>query len=381
MTEAAKSMSRRGALFAGAGLAAAAAGLVSAGPASAASRPAAQSELTRLTPRQQAAQRVVFSYPGATVPRSLLDLIAEGLAGGVILFGDNVTSLAQITAAVAAMKEARRRSPVSSPLLVMTDQEGGEVRRIPGGPTLSEKQIGESAHPSAAAADAGRQAGELLRGAGVNVNLAPVLDVFRTPGDFDDEFQRSYSSDPRVAARCGAAFIRAQQAHGVAATAKHFPGLGSATKEQNTDVGPVTLTASRAQLRSIDEYPYPPAIDAGVRLVMVSWATYPHLDPDRPAGLSERIVKGELRGRLGFRGVTVTDAINAGALTPFGTESQNAVSAANAGMDLILECTRSVSAGVTVVDGLAKALTDDRLSRSEFDAAIARIEALRWALS
>ncbi|MEY9844187.1 glycoside hydrolase family 3 N-terminal domain-containing protein [Streptacidiphilus sp. MAP5-3] len=381
MTEAARSLSRRGALLAGAGLAAAAAGLASAGPASAASRPAARGALTRLTPRQQAAQRVVFSYPGAAVPQSLLDLIVQGLAGGVILFGDNVTSLAQITAAVTEMKEARRQSPVRSPLLVMTDQEGGEVRRLPGGPTLSQKQIGESANPSAAAADAGRQAGELLRGAGVNVNLAPVLDVFRTPGDFDDEFQRSYSSDPRVAARCGAAFIRAQQAHGVAATAKHFPGLGSATKEQNTDLGPVTLTASRSELRSIDEYPYPPAIDAGVRLVMVSWATYTHLDPDRPAGLSERIVKGELRGRLGFGGVTVTDAINAGALSPFGTEPQNAVSAAQAGMDLILECSRTVAAGLTVVDNLAKALTDDRLAHREFDAAVARIDALRWTLS
>ena len=381
MAEAVGPMTRRGALLAGAGLAAAAAGLGAAGPASATPTQAAESEAARLTSWQQAAERVVFSYPGATVPRSLLDLIERGLAGGVILFGDNVVSLPHVTAAIAQMTAARRRSGLRTPLLVMTDQEGGEVRRLPGGPTQSEKQIGASADPSGAAARAGREAGLLLRRAGVNVNLAPVLDVFRTPGDFDDEFQRSYSSDPRVAARCGKAFITAQQACRVAATAKHFPGLGAATQSQNTDLRPVDLTVSASQLRSVDESPYPAAIGAGVGLVMVSWATYPHLDPHHPAGLSERIVKGELRGRLGFRGVTITDAINAGALSALGTEPQNAVSAAAAGMDLIVECSRSVAKGQAVAEGLGTALRNRRLNPGDHDAALTRITELRRSLA
>jgi len=77
----------------------------------------------------------------------------------------------------------------------------------------------------------------------MNVNLAPVLDVFRQPENFIDEYQRSYSSNPDTVARLGASFIAAQQQMGVAATAKHFPGLGSATQAQNTDLGPVTLNA------------------------------------------------------------------------------------------------------------------------------------------
>ncbi|WP_243639790.1 glycoside hydrolase family 3 N-terminal domain-containing protein [Streptacidiphilus pinicola] len=374
-------MTRRGALLAGAGLAAAAAGLGAAGPASAAPTRAERTGAARLTSWQQAAERVVFSYPGATVPRALLDLIARGLCGGVILFGDNVVSLSHVTSAVAEMAAARRRSGLGTPLLVMTDQEGGEVRRLPGGPAQSEKQIGASADPSAAAARAGREAGLLLRHAGVNVNLAPVLDVFRTPGDFDDEFQRSYSSDPRVAARCGKAFITAQQACGVAATAKHFPGLGAATQSENTDLRPVELSVSASQLHSVDESPYPAAVGAGVRLVMVSWATYPHLDPHHPAGLSERIVKGELRGRLGFRGVTVTDAINAGALSKLGTAAHNAVAAAAAGMDLVIEASRSVAAGQAVAEGLATALRDRRLDTGDFGAALGRITALRRTLA
>ena len=120
------------------------------------------------------------------------------------------------------------------------------------------------------------------------MNLAPVLDVYRTPGNFDDQFQRSYSMNPQTVADLGADFITAQQATGVAATAKHFPGLGTATSAQNTDQRPVTLTVPLTALRTIDEYPYQAAIAAGVKLVLVSWAIYPALDPARPAGMRRR---------------------------------------------------------------------------------------------
>ncbi|MDI2127729.1 glycoside hydrolase family 3 N-terminal domain-containing protein [Yinghuangia seranimata] len=370
-------LSRR-TLLAGAGVATAA-GLGVAVPAEAVSGTPVPEPC--LTARQQAAQRVVFSYPGTTVPQSLLDLIAAGLCGGVILFGENVSSLSQVTAAVGLMHEANASSPVKAPLLVMTDQEGGKVRRLPGGPVPTAKQIGESPDPAAAAADAGQVAGRLLRGAGLNVNLAPVLDVFRTPGDFEDQFQRSFSMDPNVVALCGRSFVAAQQDERVAATAKHFPGLGPATAQQNTDLGPVTLGTSRADLRRIDELPYDAAVHAGVKLVMLSWAVYTGLDPELPAGLSPTVIDGELRRRHGFHGVTITDAINAGALDAFGTPPQNAVTAAAAGMDLILEATRDVSNGQAVVDSLAAALTDGTLNRHRSDAALHRILQLRATLA
>ena len=144
------------------------------------------------------------------------------------------------------------------------------------------------------------------------------------------------------------AFITAQQTTGVAATAKHFPGLGSATTAQDTDTGPVTLTASLASLRAKDEAPYPAAIAAGVKLIMVSWAIYPALDAVYPAGLSPAVVQGELRGHLGYQGVTITDAIEAGALTSFGSYGQRAVLAAQAGMDLLLCSAQVVTQGQAV---------------------------------
>jgi beta-N-acetylhexosaminidase len=262
----------------------------------------------------------------------------------------------------------------------MTDQEGGLVRRLPGAPTLSEKQIGQSADPAGAAATAGTGAGQNLAGVGMNVNLAPVLDVFYKSGNFIDQYQRSYSSDPSVVTACGRAFISAQQATGVAATAKHFPGLGSATKSQNTDSGPVTLTVALSTLRQKDEAPYPAAIAAGVKLIMLSWATYTALDRSYPAGLSAPVIQNELRGRLGFTGVTITDALEAGALKAYGTTSQRAVLAAQAGMDLVLCSARDVSQGQTATTALANALDSGQLDATAFDAAVNRVAALRAGL-
>jgi beta-N-acetylhexosaminidase len=260
-----------------------------------------------------AGQRVIYSYGGLKPPAELLRLISHGEAAGVIFFSQNVSSSAQLATVVTELEraDASPQNPVREPLLLMTDQEGGLVRRIPGAPLLSEAQIGESPDPATAAANAGTSGGLNLRGIGLNVNLAPVLDVYRQPGDFDDQFQRSYSMNPTVVGELGADFITAQQRVGVAATAKHFPGLGAATQPENTDNRPVTLNLPLATIRDVDELPYQAAIAAGVRLVMVSWAVYPALDPGRPAGLSPTIVGGELRQRLGFKGVTITDALEA----------------------------------------------------------------------
>ena len=334
-----------------------------------------------LSLRQLAGQRVIYSYRGLAPPSDLLAKIKAGEAAGVIFFSRNISSAAQISRVIGRLQRAAAQSPVKAPLLMMTDQEGGLVRRLPGQPLLSEKQIGASPHPESAARQAGRGAGLNLRSAGMNVNLAPVLDVYRAAGDFIDRYQRSYSMSPRTVAQLGAAFIRAQQQTGVAATAKHFPGLGAATASQDTDEVPVTLRVPLQSLRDVDELPYRSAIAAGVRLVMVSWAIYPALDPRRPAGLSSTIVQGELRDRLGFKGVTITDALEAGALRPFGAIGNRAVLAAGAGMDLLLCSGQNVAEGTTATNALAGALRTGRLSASSFVTSVKRIMSLRAGVS
>jgi beta-N-acetylhexosaminidase len=338
--------------------------------------------LARLSPLQMAGQRVIYSYKGLTPPPGLLALISHGEAAGVIFFGDNIESDVQISKVIATLKKAAASAtdPVKAPLLLMTDQEGGEVRRLPGAPTLSQKQIGASANPAAQATAAGTGAGANLRSVGLNVNLAPVLDVYRQANDFDDHEGRSYSMNPAVVSALGGDFIKAQQHEAVAATAKHFPGLGAATQTQNTDLRPVTLNLSHQTLTTIDELPYQAAIGAGVRLVMVSWAIYPALAAHLPAGFSSAIVEGQLRQRLQFQGVTVTDALEAGALAAFGSFSQRAVLAAGAGMDLLLCSEGNIGEGEQAKAGLELAYLDGQLNRAAFQAALVRVIALRESL-
>jgi beta-N-acetylhexosaminidase len=333
-----------------------------------------------LTNLQLAGQRVISSYSGLTPPQSLFNDITAGHTAGVIFYGQNISSETQIAGVINQLRQAQAHSPIQVPLLLMTDQEGGLVRRLPGQPTLSEKQIGQSSHPVAEAASAGAGAGHNLAGVGMNVNLAPVLDVYYQAGNFIDQYQRSYSNHPAVVSECGHAFITAQQATGVAATAKHFPGLGSAAASQDTDTGPVTLTVSKAKLRDTDEVPYPAAVSAGVKLVMVSWAIYPALDPHLPAGLSPTIIRQELRSRNGFTGVTITDALEAGALGAFGSTGQRAVTAAGAGMDLILCAAQDVTQAEAATSALAAALSTGQLNRTAFHTAVNRITTLRAGL-
>jgi beta-glucosidase-like glycosyl hydrolase len=325
----------------------------------------------------QAGYHVIHSYPGLTPPDSLLTLTTQGKVGGIILFGENVGS--NLSNVLASFQSAYAKSPAysGSPLLIMTYQEGGEVRRLPGGPDLSAKEVGESTDPRRAATQAGQEAASTLSGSVVNCNLAPVLDVFRQECNFIDSAQRSFGNTSAVVSECTTAWITAQQSAGVIATAKHFPGLGDAATDQDTDVEPVTLNLTLSQLQSVDEAPYTKAIAAGLDMVMASWAVYPALDANNPSGLSESWIQGQLRQRLGFKGVTITDAIEAGALEAFGSDENRAVLASKAGMDLILASARNATQGESIVNALVTALNDGTLAQDSFDQATQRILNLR----
>jgi beta-N-acetylhexosaminidase len=342
----------------------------------------AETLIPKLSATQLAGQRVIYSYTGLTPPAQLISLIKKGDVAGVIFFSNNISSLAQITSVSKELQRAAmaKSDPVHLPLLLMTDQEGGQVRRLPGPPYLSEKQIGQSAHPWTTATAEGKAAGQLLRSVGLNVNLSPVLDVYRQAGNFIDEYGRSFSNKAGAVARLGTLFATAEQKQGIGATAKHFPGLGAAATSQDTDVKPVTLHVPLAQLRSIDEAPYKPVIAAGIKLVMVSWAVYPALDRKYPAGLSSTIVGGELRKRLGFGGVTITDALEAGALKSFGSISHRATLAARAGMDLLLCAQGATSEGLSATNSLSYDYSHGSLGKTTFKAAVERILALRATL-
>ena len=334
----------------------------------------ADSALHQLTPAQLAGQRVVAGFSGYSPPRNLLRRIGRGKVGGVLLFGHNVKSRRQVRRMVGRLQSVRRPPALDEPLLVMVDQEGGPVRRIPGPPRRSAAAIGATGRVGAAR-KAGRAAGRNLRAARVNVNLAPVADVAR-PGSAMERERRAYGRRPRKVARFAGAFASGLRTTGVLATGKHFPGFGAA--RANTDNTRVTIHTPRKRLRAVDERPYRALFRRGVRLVMLSTAIYPALHPGVPAAFSRRIARGELRRRLGFRGVSMTDALGTPATAPFGGPAQVGVRAARAGVDLLLYA--SYAAGKAGARGLARAIRRGRIHRSRVQASVRRILEVRRSL-
>jgi beta-N-acetylhexosaminidase len=331
----------------------------------------AESALHDLTPGQLAGQRVIAGFSGYSPPPDLLRRIRRGKVSGVILFGQNVKSRRQVRRMVGRLQSVRRPAALDEPLLVMVDQEGGPVRRLPGAPVRSAADIGATGRVGEARR-AGRAAGRNLRSARVNVNLAPVADVAR-PGSAMERERRSYGRRPRKVARFARAFATGLRRAGVLATGKHFPGFGAA--RANTDLSRVTIHTSRKRLRRVDERPYRALVRGGLRLVMLSTAIYPALDPGLPAAFSRPVAWRELRRRLGFRGVSMTDALGTPATAPYGGPARVGVRAARAGVDLMLYS--SYAAGKAGARGLARAIRRGRVKRTAAEAAVNRILEVR----
>jgi beta-N-acetylhexosaminidase len=321
-----------------------------------------------LTDAQLAGQRIVVGFDGRSAPEAILRRAAAGELGGVILFARNIGSRDQVRALVGRLQATADRAPGGRRLLVMVDQEGGQVSRLPGPPRRSPAEVGRTASIAVARGE-GRATGRSLAGVGINVDLAPVVDVAR-PGTNMAKLERSYGPRRGVVTRMATAFAAGLRASGVLSCAKHFPGLGLARGDEDLRLNRIDLPLSR--LRAVDE---PPFTAAGTELVMVSTGIYPALD-DAPALFSPRIVTGELRDHLVFQGTTLTDDLEVPAIASSGTPATRALRAARAGNDLLLFA-QSTDAGLAAAQGLQAALADGSLDRAQFEAATRRTLDLR----
>jgi beta-N-acetylhexosaminidase len=326
----------------------------------------------QLTARQLAGQRIVLGFSSARPPASVERMIRAGEAAGVVLFSANLPSRAAGQRLIRRLQRIPRPPRLDDPLLVMTDQEGGLVKRIAGAPTASARTMG--ARGSAFSRMQGRRTAANLRDLGVNVDLAPVLDVAR-PGGTIAETDRGFGSSAAAVAATAVPFAEALQEGGVAATAKHFPGLGSA--RLSTDDAVQRIALSKRTLREVDEAPYRRFVEAGGEMAMLSTAVYPAFS-SRPAVFSAAIATGELRRRLGFEGVSITDALDTVAVHAFGNTSKAARAAAAAGADLLL-CT-DPSEAAQAHRSLLRALRSGTLPRAGFEESASRVLKLRHRL-
>lgn len=325
-----------------------------------------------LPAKQLAGQRIVVGLPGTSISPALRTTVREGRVAGVVLFAENFPSRAAGRRLIARLQAIERPRRLRDPLLIMVDQEGGQVKRVGGAPTASAEAMG--ARGAAFSSRQGRAAAANMRELGVNVDLAPVLDVGR-PGGVIAETERSFGTTAAKVEAAAIPFAKALQAGGVAATAKHFPGFGAAT--ENTDFSVERIDLSKPELRAVDERPYTAFAAAGGKLVMLSTAIYPAFS-DRPAAFTRAIATGELRRRLGFEGVAITDALETPAVEDFGGTAAVAVAGARAGADLLLFA--RLGPAERAWEALIAKLRSRALDRGEFEAAAQRVLDLRAGL-
>jgi len=331
------------------------------------------SAASRLRLSELAGQRLVAGFGGTQAPPGLKRMVREGGLAGVILFAENLPTRGAGRRLVRRLQAIPRPAGLRDPLLVMVDQEGGLVKRLGGPPTASAIEMG--ARGTAFSRRQGRATAANLRDVGIGVDLAPVLDVARAGGTIAAT-DRGFGSTPAEVSASGVAFAEGLQSGGVAATAKHFPGLGAA--RQNTDFAVERIGLSRATLRRVDEAPFSRFVDAGGELVMLSTAIYPAFSP-RPAAFARPIATGELRSRLGFRGISITDAMEAVAVRDFGGAAKAGTAAARAGTDLLLFA--DFHAAARARRALRRGLRSGALDRGAFEASVGRVLRLRHGLA
>jgi beta-N-acetylhexosaminidase len=327
---------------------------------------------TTPTTAQLIGQKLVVAMSGTTPTASLLGRIQRGEVGGVILFGANITSAAQLRSLTDRLAAAAAAGGQPK-LLITTDQEGGDVARLAWAPpTLSAPEMGARGSVTTAAAQ-GKAAGYVLRCAGINSDLAPVADVPASSTSFMDRDGRTWSFDASVTAKLSDAFASGLEAGGDVPAMKHFPGIGLATA--NTDTSVVTITASRSTLAP-GLLPYQAAIAHGIPVIMLSNATYPAYDAANAASWSHAIGVDLLRTQLGFQGVTMTDSLNGTAAARGVSATSLAIRAAAAGTDMLL-LTGSEAGSAATYASLVEAARSGAIPMARLQASYARILALK----
>lgn len=314
---------------------------------------------------------LVFGIPGTTVTPEIVRHFKETHAGGLILYRINFESPQQIIGLIKDLENALERR-----LLVTVDHEGGRVIMFRDGVTVFPDSLAVGAVGDAGNAQRqGEIEAQELRRLGVDVNFAPVLDVL-TETYSPNIGIRSYGKDPQLVARLGTARIKAMQAGGLSATAKHFPGLGSASLDPHLKL-PV-ISSTWAEMEKSHLVPFVTALTAGVDVVMSSHPLYPNLDPapKMSATFSRRIIRDYLRGNLGYEKVISSDDLEMGAIRELCSVSEAAVRAAAAGHDMLLSCHDPISQR-QVFEALGQAYRQKVIPVRDLEASVRRIEALK----
>jgi beta-N-acetylhexosaminidase len=323
-----------------------------------------------MTVREKIGQLFMIGFVGTSVASEDAEFLRTYKPGGVILFSRNLESIGQIVELTNDLQQCNSKSP----LLISIDQEGGRVSRLPAGFTIFPpcEVLGRCNSAELTYAAAATIAKE-LRAVGINMNMAPVLDVNSNPknpiiGD------RAFGATPDLVSDLGVLTIAGLQDNLVVACGKHFPGHGDTTTDSHKEL-PV-VDASRERLDAMELVPFRRAAAAGVAAMMTAHVLYKTLDAQRPATLSPLIVTRLLRDQLGYDGVVLTDDLEMHAIIDHYGMADAAVRAVQAGCDVLLIC-KDREREVEAFEAIERSVAAGDITMDRLDQSVARIQRLK----
>jgi beta-N-acetylhexosaminidase len=328
-----------------------------------------QEGASRLSLGAAVGQMFMVGMSGTKPDYYIEKMLRERNIGGVILHGYNMQSKEQTQALISSLQRLSMKTPPCIPLTIAVDQEGGRVANAPWvtyqPPAAAVGQSGDPVQAQHVAEEVSRQLGA----AGVNTDLAPVVDT----GFGSAIGDRSFGTDPQLVSRMGAAAVKGFEAAGIVSTAKHFPNHGPAEVDSHT--GLPVVEHDMQTIRSYDLPPFKAAVEAGVPMVMVGHLLYPAIDPERPASLSPEAIQ-VLREDVGFNGVVITDDLAMEGAKQGGTVAQTAVKAVSAGADMLIISSQPQEQADAYA-AVVRAVEVGQISREQIDASLNRILKLK----
>lgn len=318
---------------------------------------------------------IMAGLPGTSADKETRGLILNHGVNNFIIFRRNATEGPEALKKLCDdLKNTCCDAGLPAPVISI-DQEGGTVQRL--GPPMwdslpSAREAGSAQKPDEAVKKLALQTAGMLKPCGINMNMAPVLDI-AGPAAQGVLKGRCFGSTVESVSAAGRLYIRTLQGESIAAVAKHFPGIGMVREDPHLK-RPVVDT--RADTIRQQAEPFRQAIKSGVGAVMTSHVIFPSLDAHLPATFSPAIATGLLRKELGFQGVLITDDLEMGGITEYGSVKEAALMAFLAGHDMLLVCHRPERI-MAVVNEMQAACTDGRVSSQRLETALERVENLR----
>lgn len=321
-------------------------------------------------------QLLVIGFSGKIVPDNVKMLIHDYHIGGIILFSRNIGTPNEVLDLTTSLQREAKEAGYIYPLLICIDQENGVVRRLgkgtstfPGAMALGATNDPENAYI------VGFVTGKELKSLGINWNIAPVLDVNNNP-DNPVIGVRSYGDSPEKVAEFGRAAMRGMQAAGIVTSLKHFPGHGDSSIDSHLEL-PI-ISHDMRRLEEVELRPFIECINDGADTVMVAHVYFPAIEDKKvvPATLSEKVINGLLREKIGFDGVVTTDCMEMKAISEtIGTE-KGAVAALKAGIDLVM-ISHSHDVQIGAIKEIQCALNSGEIEETLVDQSIQRITVLK----